>query len=128
MPDFGAVTGVPLLGSIKDRGTTYFYYRLSDLNEDGRQLLQYYAALNQNTFYQFSDGVFTSSAGYLLSVKMVETTYRGEEALGICVSGISSQPIGGLVQAADSFLQEFVHIAAFCECIPAFRLISQKAR
>lgn len=114
VPDFGAVTGVPLLGSIKDRGTTYFYYRLSDLNEDGRQLLQYYAALNQNTFYQFSDGVFTSSAGYLLSVKMVETTYRGEEALGICVSGISSQPIGGLVQAADSF---FAGICAYC-CIP----------
>lgn len=111
VPDFGAVTGVPLLGSIKDRGTTYFYYRLSDLNEDGRQLLQYYAALNQNTFYQFSDGVFTSSAGYLLSVKMVETTYRGEEALGICVSGISSQPIGGLVQAADF---SFAGICASC--------------
>lgn len=111
VPDFSAITGVPLLGSIKDRGTTYFYYRLSDLNEDGRQLLQYYAALNQNTFYQFSDGVFTSSAGYLLSVKMVETTYRGEEALGICVSGISSQPIGGLVQAADLFC---AGICAYC--------------
>lgn len=112
VPDFGAVTGVPLLGSIKDRGTTYFYYRLSDLSGDGtRQLLQYYAALNQNTFYQFSDGVFTSSAGYLLSVKMVETTYRGEEALGICVSGISSQPIGGLVQAADLFC---AGICAYC--------------
>ena len=102
VPDFGAITGVPLLGSVKDRGTTYFYYRMSDLNGDGtRQLLQYYAALNGNTFYQFSDGVFTSSAGYLLSVKMVETTYQGVEALGVCVSGISSQPIGGLVQAAD---------------------------
>lgn len=112
VPDFGAVTGVPLLGSIKDRGTTYFYYRLSDLSGDGtRQLLQYYAALNKNTFYQFSDGVFTSSAGYLLSVKMVETTYRGEEALGICVSGISSQPIGGLVQAADLFC---AGICAYC--------------
>ena len=112
VPDFGAVAGVPLLGSIKDRGTTYFYYRLSDLSGDGtRQLLQYYAALNKNTFYQFSDGVFTSSAGYLLSVKMVETTYRGEEALGICVSGISSQPIGGLVQAADLFS---ARICAYC--------------
>lgn len=112
VPDFGAVTGVPLLGSAKDRGTTYFYYRLSDLSGDGtQQLLQYYAALNQNTFYQFSDGVFTSSAGYLLSVKMIETTYQGEQALGICVSGISSQPIGGLVQATDL---SFAGICASC--------------
>lgn len=111
VPDFDAVTGVSLLGSIKDRGTTYFYYRLSDLDENGRQLMQYYAALNRNTFYQFSDGVFTSSAGYLLSVKLVETTYRGEEALGISVSGISAQPIGGLVQAADLFC---AGICAYC--------------
>ena len=65
------------------------------------QLLQYYAALNHNTFYQFSDGAFTSSAGYLLSVKLVETTYQGQEVLGVFVSGIASQPIGGLVQAVD---------------------------
>lgn len=112
VPDFGAITGVPLLGSVKDRGTTYFYYRLSDLSGDGtQQMLQYFAALNGNTFYQFSDGVFTSSAGYLLSVKMVETNYRGVQALGICVSGISSQPIGGLVQAADL---SFAGICASC--------------
>ncbi len=104
VPDFGTVTGLPLLGSTKDRGTTYFYYRLSDVVAGGSTLLmRYYAALNENTFYQFSDGAFTSSAGYLLSVKMVETTYHGEPALGICVSGISSQPVGGLVQAADLF-------------------------
>lgn len=102
VPDFGAITGVPLLGSTKDRGTTCFYYRLSDLTGDGtEQLLQYYAALNHNTFYQFSDGAFTSSAGYLLSVKLVETTYQGQEVLGVFVSGIASQPIGGLVQAVD---------------------------
>lgn len=112
VPDFGAITGVPLLGSVKDRGTTYFYYRLSDLSGDGtQQMLQYFAALNGNTFYQFSDGVFTSSAGYLLSVKMVETNYHGVQALGICVSGISSQPIGGLVQAADF---SFAGICASC--------------
>lgn len=112
VPDFGAITGVPLLGSVKDRGTTYFYYRLSDLSGDGtQQMLQYFAALNGNTFYQFSDGVFTSSAGYLLSVKMVETNYHGVQALGICVSGISSQPIGGLVQAGDF---SFAGICASC--------------
>ena len=52
-----------------------------------------------------------SSAGYLLSVKMVETNYHGVQALGICVSGISSQPIGGLVQAADF---SFAGICASC--------------
>lgn len=112
VPDFSIITGVPLLDSVKDRGTTYFYYRLSDLNGDGtRQMLQYFAALNGNTFYQFSDGAFTSSAGYLMSVKIIETYYRGEQALGICVSGISSQPIGGLVQAADL---SFAGICASC--------------
>ncbi|MGO5028048.1 trypsin-like peptidase domain-containing protein [Candidatus Agathobaculum pullicola] len=112
VPDFSIITGVPLLDSVKDRGTTYFYYRLSDLNGDGtRQMLQYYAALNGNTFYQFSDGAFTSSAGYLMSVKIIETYSRGEQALGICVSGISSQPIGGLVQAADL---SFAGICASC--------------
>ncbi|HIX89837.1 MAG TPA: trypsin-like peptidase domain-containing protein [Candidatus Agathobaculum pullicola] len=112
VPDFSIITGVPLLDSVKDRGTTYFYYRLSDLNGDGtRQMLQYYAALNGNTFYQFSDGAFTSSAGYLMSVKIIETYYRGEQVLGICVSGISSQPIGGLVQAADL---SFAGICASC--------------
>ena len=112
VPDFSKVTGVSLLGSTKDRGTTYFYYRMSDLSGDGTlQLLQYYAALNGNTFYQFSDGVFTSSAGYLLSVRIIETTYLGEEALGVCVSGIASQPIGGLVQAVDF---SFAGICASC--------------
>nr|WP_297275564.1 trypsin-like peptidase domain-containing protein [uncultured Agathobaculum sp.] len=114
VPDFSKVTGVSLLGSTKDRGTTYFYYRMSDLSGDGTlQLLQYYAALNGNTFYQFSDGVFTSSAGYLLSVRIIETTYLGEEALGVCVSGIASQSIGGLVQAVDF---SFAGICASC-CI-----------
>ena len=92
VPDFSKVTGVSLLGSTKDRGTTYFYYRMSDLSGDGTlQLLQYYAALNGNTFYQFSDGVFTSSAGYLLSVRIIETTYLGEEALGVFLALLTEQ-------------------------------------
>lgn len=111
VPDFGKVTGVSLLGSTKDRGTTCFYYRLSDMTGDGSaQLLQYYAALNENTFYQFSDGAFTSSAGYLLSVKLYETTYQGVPALGVFVSGMQSLPIGGLLQATDF---SFAGIAAF---------------
>ena len=101
VPDFGKVTGVPLLASVRDRGTTCYYYRLSDLTDSNRQLLQYYAALNGNTFYQFSDGAFTSSAGYLLSVKLYETTYQGTPVLGVFVSGIQSQPVGGLPQAAS---------------------------
>ncbi|HJA49495.1 MAG TPA: trypsin-like peptidase domain-containing protein [Candidatus Agathobaculum intestinipullorum] len=101
VPDFGKVAGVPLLGSSKDRGTTCFYYRMSDLDAAGvRVLLEYYAALNGNTFYQFSDGAFTSSAGYMLSVSIIETHYQGVDALGICVSGIGSQPVGGLVRVA----------------------------
>ena len=101
VPDFGKVAGVSLLGTSKDRGTTCFYYRMSDLLWDSdRVLLEYYAALNGNTFYQFSDGAFTSSAGYLLSVSIIETRYQGVDALGICVSGIGSQPVGGLVQVA----------------------------
>ena len=101
VPDFGKVAGVSLLGSSKDRGTTCFYYRMSDLDAAGvRVLLEYYAALNGNTFYQFSDGAFTSSAGYMLSVSIIETHYQGVDALGICVSGIGSQPVGGLVRVA----------------------------
>ena len=104
VPDFGAVTGIPLLATTRDRGTTCFYYRMSDLADGGaRQLQEYYAALNENTFYQFSDGAFTSSAGYLLSVQLYETTYEGYRALGVFVSGMRSQPIGGLPQAAGVF-------------------------
>lgn len=100
VPDFGEVTGVPLLASEKDRGTTCFYYRMSDLTDSDRQLLEYYAALNENTFYQFSNGTFTSSAGYLLSVQLYETTYEGNHVLGVFVSGMQTQSIGGLPRAA----------------------------
>ena len=113
VPDFGKVTGAPLLASTRDRGTTCYYYRMSDLSGDGtQQLLQYYAALNGNTFYQFSGGSFTSSAGYLLSIQLNETTYQGERVLGVFVSGMQSKPVGGLPQAAAVFchiLQGFVH-------------------
>ena len=113
VPDFGKVADVPLLASTRDRGTTCYYYRMSDLTGDGtQQLLQYYAALNGNTFYQFSGGSFTSSAGYLLSIQLYETTYQGERVLGVFVSGMQSKPVGGLPQAAAVFchiLQGFVH-------------------
>ena len=55
VPDFGKVTGVQLYASTRDRGTTQFYYRLSDISDLNRTLLEYYAALNENTFYQFSE-------------------------------------------------------------------------
>lgn len=100
VPDFGVVTGAPLLGMTRDRGTHCFYYRQSDLTDGTRQLLLYYAALNENTFYQFSDGAFTSSAGYLYSVQMYETSYQGVPALGVFVSGMQSKAVGGLPHAA----------------------------
>lgn len=105
VPDFGKVTGVQLYASTRDRGTTQFYYRLSDISDLNRTLLKYYAALNENTFYQFSEGSFTSSAGYLLSIQLYETTYQGENVLGVFVSGMQTLPVGGLPRAAVSFLQ-----------------------
>ena len=104
VPDFGAVTGVPLYAHTRDRGTSRFYYRMADMADSDRLLLEYYAALGENTFYQFSDGAFTSSAGYLLSVQMYETTYQGEAVLGVFVSGMQTLPVGGLPRAAGVFL------------------------
>ncbi|MDO5141493.1 MAG: S-layer homology domain-containing protein [Eubacteriales bacterium] len=104
VPDFGVLLGVPLLGSERDRGTTCFYYRQADLPPDAQQ--QYYAALNAHTFYQFSGGKFTSSAGYLYAVKLSETTYQGTPALAISVSGTSARTIGGLPTAAGLFSRQ----------------------
>ena len=104
VPDFGAVTGVPLYAHTRDRGTSRFYYRMADMADSNRLLLEYYAALGENTFYQFSDGAFTSSAGYLLSVQLYETTYQGEAVLGVFVSGMQTLPVGGLPRAAGVFL------------------------
>ena len=115
VPDFGAVTGVQLYATTRDRGTTQFYYRLSDIPDLNRALLEYYAALNENTFYQFSSGSFTSSAGYLLSVQLYETTYQNESVLGVFVSGMQTVTVGGLPQAVGIFygsdpgVQENVH-------------------
>ena len=100
VPDFGKVTGVQLYASTRDRGTTQFYYRLSDISDLNRTLLEYYAALNENTFYQFSEGAYTSSAGYLLSIQLYETTYQGENVLGVFVSGMQTLPVGGLPRGA----------------------------
>ena len=52
VPDFGAVSGASLFATSRDRGTTCFYYALSELSDLDRQLLRYYAALGENTFYQ----------------------------------------------------------------------------
>lgn len=61
VPDFGAVSGASLFATSRDRGTTCFYYALSELPDLDRQLLRYYAALGENTFYQFNESSFTSS-------------------------------------------------------------------
>ena len=90
VPDFGAVSGASLLATSRDRGTTCFYYALSELPDLDRQLLRYYAALGENTFYQFNESSFTSSAGYLLSVKLYETTWEGIDVLGVFVSGMQT--------------------------------------
>ena len=75
---------------MRDRGTTCFYYALSELPDLDCQLLRYDAALGENTFYQFNESSFTSSAGYLLSVKLYETTWEGIGVLGVFVSGMQT--------------------------------------
>lgn len=90
VPDFGTVSGASLFATSRDRGTTCFYYALSELPDLDRQLLRYYAALGENTFYQFNESSFTSSAGYLLSVKLYETTWEGIDVLGVFVSGMQT--------------------------------------
>lgn len=90
VPDFGEISGASLLATSRDRGTSCFYYALSELPDLDHQLLRYYAALGENTFYQFSESSFTSSAGYLLSVKLYETTWEGTPALGVFVSGMET--------------------------------------
>ena len=114
VPDFGKVTGVQLYASTRDRGTTQFYYRLSDISDLNRTLLEYYAALNENTFYQFSEGAYTSSAGYLLSIQLYETTYQGENVLGVFVSGMQTLPVGGLPRAAVFSFTDAVQGAGNC--------------
>ena len=74
-------------------------------------LLHYYAALGENTFYQFTGGSFTSSSTYPYSVKLYETSYDGIPAISVVVSSNSFASIGGLPQTADFLLQEFVHYA-----------------
>ena len=90
VPDFGEISGASLFATSRDRGTTCFYYALSELPDLDRQLLRYYAALGENTFYQFTESSFTSSAGYLLSVKLYETTWEGTDVLGVFVSGMQT--------------------------------------
>ena len=129
VPDFGAVTGVPLYAHTRDRGTGRFYYRMADMADSNRLLLEYYAALGENTFYQFSDGAFTSSAGYLLSVQLYETTYQGEAVLGVFVSGMQTLPVGGLPRAAGVFyggLHNMMHDKRHDAKFPASGIISQK--
>ena len=43
-----AVSGASLFATSRDRGTTCFYYALSELPDLDRQLLRYYAALAED--------------------------------------------------------------------------------
>ena len=118
VPDFGTVTGVPLFATTRDRGTTQFYYRMADMTNSDRLLLEYYAALGENTFYQFSEGAFTSSAGYLLSVQLYETTYQGEQVLGVFVSGMQTVTVGGLPRAAVVFYTGLPRVQGIVHGVP----------
>ena len=86
VPDFGIVTNVPMLGSVKTGSTTTYYYSLEAVRSGSKLLLKYYAALGENTFYQFSGTGFTSSAGYPYTVTLYETTYEGIPAISVAVA------------------------------------------
>ena len=111
VPDFGMVTGVTLLGTIREGTTTTYYYDREEVEAGNKILLHYYAALGENTFYQFTGGSFTSSSTYPYSVKLYETSYDGIPAISVVVSSNSFASIGGLPQTVDFLLQEFVHYA-----------------
>ena len=71
MPDFGTVTGVTLLGTIREGTTTTYYYDREEVEAGDKILLRYYAALGENTFYQFTGGSFTSSSTAFSSSALV---------------------------------------------------------
>ena len=74
VPDFGTVFSVPLKSSTTKSGATDYYYSKSDLSRSYSSVLATYVdALQANTFYMFSDDVFTSSAGYQYSVRVFES-------------------------------------------------------
>ena len=62
------MTGVTLLGTIRENTTTTYYYDREGGRSRRQILLHYYAALGENTFYQFTGGSFTSSSTYPYSV------------------------------------------------------------
>lgn len=95
VPDFGTVTGVALLGTIREGTTTTYYYDRGEVEAGDKILLRYYAALGENTFYQFTGGSFTSSSTYPYSVKLYETSYDGIPAISVVVSSNSFASIGG---------------------------------
>ena len=101
VPDFGTVTGVTLLGTIREGTTTTYYYDREEVEAGDKILLRYYAALGENTFYQFTGGSFTSSSTYPYSVKLYETSYDGIPAISVVVSSNSFASIGGLPQTVD---------------------------
>lgn len=128
VPDFGKVTGVPLLAASRGvdpyQMNCCYYYKLSDLPGGRMETLQrYYTALNENTFYLFSGSAFTSSAGYRYSVQLFETTYRGSAALCVSVTGLQTQPVGGLPRLGGAV--ELLEQPPGGESHPAYGSISQ---
>ena len=132
VPDFGKVTGVPLFAWSRDRnpsfGGSYFYYKMSDMPDEQQKLLQYYAALNENTFYLFSGDAFTSSAGYLYSVQLYQTTYQGYDVLAVVVTGLHFNLIGGLPQTAGFFCRHLRRMWADMNFLRQYCIISQKGK
>ena len=126
------MTGVPLFAWSRDRnpsfGGSYFYYKMSDMPDEQQKLLQYYAALNENTFYLFSGDAFTSSAGYLYSVQLYQTTYQGYDVLAVVVTGLHSNLIGGLPQTAGFFCRHLRRMWADMNFLRQYCIISQKGK
>ena len=98
VPDFGKITGVSQL-ALESRGASrYYYYRASSLTQASAMLKRYYAALNENTFYLFAGDQFSSSAGYPYTVRLMEATLGGVEALCVVVTAKSGAGVAALPQ------------------------------
>ena len=98
VPDFGKITGVSQF-ALESRGASrYYYYRASSLTQASAMLKRYYAALNENTFYLFSGDQFSSSAGYPYTIRLMETTLGGVEALCVVVTAKSGAGVAALPQ------------------------------
>ena len=77
---------------MRDRGDTSFFYALSELPDLDRQLLRYYAALGENTFYQFNESSVLPRVGLsAVGPAAAENPFwEGIGVLGVFVSGMQT--------------------------------------